>query len=55
MNEAKLEELNILSLKDRRTKYDLVQTFKIIRDFDDVKSDIWFKLVRENPARLTKT
>ena len=52
--EAKLKELDILSLEDRRTKYDLVQTFKIIRGFDDVRSEIWFKLVGENPARLTR-
>ena len=52
--EAKLKDLGLLSLEDRRTKYDLVQTFKIIRGFDDVKSDIWFSLVGENPARLTR-
>jgi hypothetical protein len=52
--EAKLKDLGLLSLEDRRTKYDLVQTFKIIRGFDDVKSDTWFSLVGENPARLTR-
>ena len=51
---AKLKDLGLLSLEDRRTKYDLVQTFKIIRGFDDVKSETWVSLVGENPARLTR-
>ena len=52
--EEKLREVGILSLEDRRTKYDLVQTFKIIRGFDDVRSDTWFELVGVDPARVTR-
>ena len=52
--EDKLRELQLLSLADRRTQYDLLQTFKIIRGIDNVNVDIWFKLVGENPARLTR-
>ena len=53
-HEEKLREVGILSLEDRRTKYDLVQTFKIIRGFDDVRSDTWFELVWADPDRVTR-
>ena len=43
-----------MSLADRRTQYDLIQTFKIIHGIDDVNANIWFELVGENPARLTR-
>ena len=52
--EDKLVELGLLSLQTRRLQYDLTQTFRIIRGFDDVKSEIWFTLVGENPARITR-
>ena len=52
--EDKLVELGLLSLQNRRLQYDLTQTFRIIRGFDDVKSEIWFTLVGENPARITR-
>ena len=49
--EERLRELQLLSLADRRTQYDLIQTIKIIKDIDDVNVNIWFKL---DPARLTR-
>ena len=52
--EERLQELQLLSLADRRTQYDLIQTFKIIKGIDDVNVNIWFKLVGENPARVTR-
>ena len=52
--EGRLKELGLLSLEDRRTQFDLVQTFKIIRGFDDVRSDIWFDLVGDSPGRVTR-
>ena len=52
--EAKLEELDMLSLEDRRILYDQVQTFKIIRGFDAVNRDTWFTLVGPNPGRVTR-
>ena len=52
--EGRLSELKLLSLADRRTQYDLIQTFKIIHGIDDVNANIWFELVGENPARLTR-
>jgi hypothetical protein len=52
--EDRLKELNLLSLEDRRTQFDLIQTFKIIRGFDDVKADTWFDLVGPDPSRVTR-
>lgn len=52
--EDRLKELGMLSLEGRRTLYDLVQTFKIIRGFDDVDHAIWFDLVGNNPTRHTR-
>ena len=48
--EDKLRELQLLSLADRRTQYDLMQNYKFIRGIDNVNVDIWFKLIGENPA-----
>ena len=44
----------MLSLEERRTLYDLVQTFKIIRNFDDVSTSTWFELVGNVPPRVTR-
>ena len=52
--EDKLTELNLLSLEVRRLLYDMVQTFKIIRGFDDVNFSTWFTLVGDNPTRITR-
>ena len=52
--EGRLRELQLLSLADRWTQYDLIQTFKIICGIGDVNANIWFELVGENPARLTR-
>ena len=40
--EEKLDVLGLLSLKDRRTKLDLIQTYKIMKGIDRVDHDIWF-------------
>ena len=52
--EDQLKELDMLSLEERRTLYDLVQTFKIIRNFDDVSTSTWFELVGNVPPRVTR-
>ena len=52
--EDKLDELD-MSLEGRRTLYDMVQSFKIIRGFGDVKATTWFTLVGDTPnRRLTR-
>ena len=50
----RLSELGILSLENRRLQFDLIQTFRIVRGFDDVNSEVWFRLIGENPARITR-
>ena len=46
----KLQELGLMSLEQRRSRFDLLQTFKIIKGFDNVSKDIWFDLVGpDNP------
>ena len=52
--EQRLSELGIVSLEARRLQFDLIQTFKIVRGFDAVNSEIWFQQVGENPARITR-
>ena len=52
--EERLVELSMLSLSQRRTQFDLVQTFKIIRGFDDVPRHTWFDLVADSEVRLTR-
>ena len=45
-----------MSLEARRSRFDLVQTFKIIKGFDRVNRDIWFEFVgpdNPRPTRLT--
>ena len=52
--EGRLEELGLMSLEMRRTKYDMVQVFKAIHDYDQVDYTTWFKLVGEAPTRVTR-
>ena len=52
--EGRLEELGLMSLEMRRTKYDMVQVFKAIHGYDQVDHTTWFKLVGEAPARVTR-
>ena len=41
--EEKLRELNLETLEARRTKLDMIQTFKILKGYDNVDSSLWFK------------
>ena len=52
--EDKLKELRLESLEKRRIHIDMLQTFKIIHGFDDVKSDTWFNTVGSGEHRLTR-
>ena len=52
--EDKLRELKITSLAERRKKFDMVQTFKILNGHDRVDSSIWFITVGDNANRLTR-
>ena len=52
--EDKLQELRLESLESRRINIDMLQTFKIICGFDDVKSNTWFNIVGLGQHRLTR-
>ena len=53
--EEKLKELGIQTLEDRRTRYDLIQTFKIISRTEDVEPSTWFKMVDVSRQRQTRS
>ena len=51
----KLSELRLETLTERRVRFDMVQTYKIIHRVDQVNRDTFFKLVdtsRPNTTRL---
>ena len=50
----KLQELGIQSLEQRRVRFDLIQTFKILRGYDKVEKGTWFTLVGSDVARQTR-
>ena len=52
--EEKLDELGLLSMKDRRTKLDLIQTYKILKGIDRVDHNTWFSKVGVDATRLTR-
>ena len=52
---ARLSELGILSLEDRRLYLDLVETFKIIKGFDNVKCVDYFTLISDVHRPMTRT
>ena len=51
--EERLLELNMLTLEQRRTRYDMIETFKILRGFTNVDSSTWFTRININ-ARHTR-
>ena len=52
--EDKLKELDILSLKDRRVYFDLVETFKCINGYTKVKYEQFFLPERDIERRPTR-
>ena len=50
----KLTELKLMSLEDRRTRFDMLQTFKIVHGIDRVDRDKWFKMAAEHSQRITR-
>ena len=45
--QEKLKKLGLQTLETRRRRFDLIQTFKILKGFDCVDSSIWFETVWE--------
>ena len=50
----KLQELCIQSLEQRRVRFDLIQTFEILRGYDKVEKGTWFTLVGSDVTRQTR-
>ena len=50
----KVEELGIQSLEQRRVRFDLIQTYQILRGYDKVEKGTWFTLVGSDVARQTR-
>ena len=53
--ENKLEELGLTTLEERRTRGDVIQTFKIIRGIDNVEYSTWFKFISEVNTRNSRS
>ena len=52
--EDELRELRIQSLRTRRTRYNLIQTYKILNKQHDIQSDQWFKKANDTASRSTR-
>ena len=52
--EDKLKECGLTLLKDRRLRGDLIQTFKIINQVDDIPIDTFFQIAGENHGHATR-
>ena len=51
----KLQELNLESLEQRRKKFDLIQTWKILHRHNNVKEETWFQRAYEGATRNTSS
>jgi hypothetical protein len=49
--EEKLEELDMLTLKERKAQADMVQVFKILHRHDNVDKGQWFNMACERGVR----
>jgi len=52
--EDKLKELNIQSLEERRIRYDMIQVFKLMHNYDDVDRRRFFQTAEEESVRVTR-
>ena len=50
----KLLHLGLMSLKDRRTRFDLCQVWKILNGHDDTDETTWFRRTEVNSLRQTR-
>ena len=52
--EEKLERIGLTTLKERRVRGDLIETFKVLKGFDNVNRDEWFDIRNGEEARPTR-
>jgi hypothetical protein len=50
----KLKQIGLTTLEDRRTRGDMIETFKIINNFSDVNSEVWFSHPDRNSTHPTR-
>ena len=53
--EEKLKEIGLTTLKERRERGDMIQTFKIVNGIDDVDCKQWFTFLSEERPRPTRS
>ena len=52
--EDKLKELNLQSLEERRIRYDMIQVYKLMHNFDDIDRKQFFQTAGEESVRVTR-
>jgi len=50
----KLIELNLQSLENRRLRYDLIETYKIMHGVNNVDKCTWFSMLADTSNRITR-
>ena len=53
--EEKLKKLTLLSLKERRERADMIQTFKILQGFSDVNPATLLSRINDSPVTRNTT
>lgn len=53
--EEKLKQIDLSALVERRVRGDMIQTFKIMNNIDDVNSNVWFKPVQTDSYATRQT
>lgn len=49
--ESRLKELKLQTLEDRRTRFDVIQVYKILNGYDKVNPDTWFEFETRRSTR----
>ena len=52
--EEKLRELGLMSLEERRTRGDAIQTWKIIASYDNIDESLFFERISADSERETR-
>ena len=52
--EDRLKELCLQSLEERRIRYDMIQVFKLMHNYDDVDRRQFFQTAEEESVRVTR-